>query len=72
MDKGFKHPDVQEFIKAWHQHMSHYYDCSLEVFEGLGHLYNDNPQFYKSFSAHHPDFPRFMQQVMTYCVETHD
>ena len=72
MDKGFNHPEVQEFVKAWHQHMSHFYDCSLEVFEGLGHMYNDDPRFHKAFSAHHPNFPRFMQQAMTYYIDTHD
>lgn len=69
MAKGFDHSDVQHWIKAWHNHMANFYDCSLEVFEGLGHMYNEDPRFHKSFTAFHADLPRFMQQAMSYYVE---
>ena len=69
MAKGFEHPDVQHWVKAWHDYMAHFYDCSLEVFEGLGQMYNDDPRYKKTYTEVNPDLPRFMQQAMSYYVQ---
>lgn len=36
---------VQKLIAAYHNHMNNFYDCSLEVFAGLGEMYVEDPKF---------------------------
>ena len=71
MEKGFDSPEVQHWIKRWHQVINTYfYQCSLEVFEALGHGYNQDPEFKAFYENIHPGLAAFMEQAMTvYCQE---
>jgi hypothetical protein len=71
MARGFDSPEVQEQIKNLHQWVNHFYDCTLEIFEGLGHMYNEHPDFVKMYqTTYHPDMPGFLfQAIQYYCQQ---
>jgi len=69
MDKGFDSPEVQYWIGRWHNAINTYfYDCSLEIFEALGHGYAQDPEFTAFYENIQPGLAVFMEQAMThYC-----
>lgn len=69
MDKGYDSPEVQYWIGRWHNAINTYfYECSLEVFEALGHGYNQDNEFTEFYESIHPGLAAFMEQAMThYC-----
>jgi hypothetical protein len=69
MPKGFDHPDVQTLMEQYHHYMNYFYDCSLDVFEGLGQMYHEDPRFRVLYEAKHPDFPVFMMNAMKYYAD---
>lgn len=70
IEKGYDHPDVQANIARWHDYMQHFYDCSLEVFDGLGHMYVDDPRFRATYDKQREGFAAFMQQAMSHYVQS--
>lgn len=69
MDKGFASPEAQYWVGRWHRHIDQYfYPCSLEVFEGLGHMYSEDPRFRETYEKIRPGLAAFMVQAMSeYC-----
>lgn len=68
-DKGYDHPDVQANITRYFEYMQHFYDCSLEIFEGLGQMYVDDPRFTATYEAVHEGLAEFMRLAMAYFVQ---
>jgi len=70
MEKGHDSPEVQHWIERWHQSINdNFYDCSLEIFEGLGKMYNEDPEFRAFYEKIHPGLAAFMEKAMThYCI----
>jgi DNA-binding transcriptional MerR regulator len=66
MAEGPQSPAVQAAVAKWHQHMRYFYEPSVELLEGLGHMYNQDPRFQETFRKLHPDFPAFLEQAITY------
>lgn len=69
MDKGPESPEVQYWIDRWYKHINKYfYDCSLEIFEALGHVYVEDPEFTASYENLRPGLAAFMEKAMVhYC-----
>ena len=68
IDKGHDSPEVQDQIKALHNHIGYFYECTYERLLGLGQLYNQHPDFIARFQAIHPDLPQFLQKAIEhYC-----
>ncbi len=69
MAEGYDSPVVQESIKALHENIGNFYECSYERFLGLGHLYNEDPQFNAMFKTrYHLEMPEFLEKAITfYC-----
>lgn len=66
MDKGAKSTEVQAAIKDWHDHIHNFYDCSLEIFRGLGNLYVDDKRFTAYYEKVKPGLAQFMHEAMDY------
>ena len=65
--QGYDSPQVQYWVGRWHQAINNnFYDCSLEIFEALGHMYPEDPQFRAAYEDIHPGLAEFMEQAMTY------
>ena len=69
MDRGFDSAEVQYWIGRWHNAINTYfYECSLEIFEALGHGYYQDSEFKAFYEKIHPGLAAFMEQAMThYC-----
>lgn len=68
MHEGPGSPAVQAAVAKWHEHMRYFYEPTIEILEGLGHHYNQEPRFQATFAKLHPDFPAFLEQAITiYC-----
>lgn len=66
MADGPQNPAVQAAVAKWHQHMRYFYEPTVDILEGLGHMYNQDPRFQETFRKLHPDFPAFLEQAITY------
>jgi DNA-binding transcriptional MerR regulator len=67
MEKGYDSPEVQAWIDELHQWLNHFYTCDLEMLEGLGHLYNDHPDFVKMWkTTYHEEMPEFLLKAIKY------
>jgi len=69
MDRDPADPEVQEAVDQWRQLISdNFYNCSLEIFRGLGDLYVDDPRFTASIDKYGSGLARFMREAMhCYC-----
>jgi DNA-binding transcriptional MerR regulator len=69
MDRSPSDPEVQEFIRRWHQHINdRYYTCSLQIFRGLGEMYVADERFTAHYEKIKPGMAQFMQAAMAaYC-----
>lgn len=67
MDKGHQSAEVQYWIDRWYTAINTYfYECSLEIFEALGHGYTQDPAFTETYEKIRPGLAAFMEQAMTY------
>ena len=70
MELPASHPEVQAAINAWREHITqNYYQCTLEIFRGLGELYVSDPRFTKNIDQYRPGLAEFMHQAMLYYCE---
>jgi DNA-binding transcriptional MerR regulator len=69
MDHGPADPQVQEGVKDWHHLISdNFYDCTIEIFRGLGDLYVDDKRFTANIDKNKPGFAQFLKEAMhIYC-----
>ena len=69
MERGAGHPKVQEAVGKWRQLITdHYYECTLEIFRGLGDLYVNDERFKANYEKIRPGMAQFMQAAMHhYC-----
>jgi len=66
MDKGYQHPEVQALVHQYREHLSFFYEVTLEIYEGLGHGYNQHPDFIAFYEAYAPGLAAFMEQAIEY------
>jgi MerR family transcriptional regulator, thiopeptide resistance regulator len=70
MDKEPTHPEVQQWIDRWYNHINQYcFSCSLEVFETLGHMYTQDPAFEATYENIRPGMAAFMEQAMMHYAQ---
>jgi DNA-binding transcriptional MerR regulator len=67
MGEGHDSPGVQARIKALHAWIGNFYDCTLDVFEGLGHGYNQDPRFREMYETNYgPGVSEFLEEAIVY------
>lgn len=68
MDRGPSDSKVLSLIEAYHQHMGQFYDCSLQMFRGLGTMYSEDERFAAYYEKFAPGLAEFMTQgIHHYC-----
>jgi MerR family transcriptional regulator, thiopeptide resistance regulator len=67
--KDGNHPDVQELLSKWHNHIRYFYEPTLEILRGLGELYNTEPDFIAFFKQIDPDLPPYLQSTIAQYVD---
>jgi len=69
MDKGSQAPEVQSWIKEHHLWIENFYTCSAEMYNGLGQLYIQNPEFTEYYEKIKPGLAAFMAEAMGYYTD---
>ncbi len=60
---------VQAIFKRWHEHLRYFYEPTLDILRGLGHLYHDSPDFKTKFDQLHPELTVYMQEGINQYVD---
>jgi DNA-binding transcriptional MerR regulator len=67
MDNGPADPQVQKGVGALRQSITdHYYNCTPEIFRGLGDLYVMDERFTANIDKYHEGLAAFLQKAMHY------
>jgi DNA-binding transcriptional MerR regulator len=61
--------EAQAAVADWRQFITdHYYDCTLEIYRGLGNLYVDDERFTANINRNQPGLAQFLKEAMhIYC-----
>jgi DNA-binding transcriptional MerR regulator len=67
MDKGIDDPTVQQGVAQLRQHITdNYYNCTVEIFRGLGDLYVADERFTANIDKNKPGYAIFLREAMHY------
>ncbi|HEU4965241.1 MAG TPA: MerR family transcriptional regulator [Bacilli bacterium] len=67
MNKGPSDPQVQEAVAGLRQQITdHYYDCTPEIFRGLGDLYVQDERFTANIDKYREGLAAFLREAMHY------
>lgn len=68
IDKGIESPEVQAIVQKHWDQINKFYNCTVEIFTGLGEMYAADERFAKNFRKYHNDLPEFIRDAMFfYC-----
>jgi hypothetical protein len=71
MPAGANSAEIQALIAEWHAYVNRFYDCSLEIFSGLGSMYSENPEFAAFYRGVYPLLPEFLSDAIRIYCEKH-
>jgi DNA-binding transcriptional MerR regulator len=60
---------VQTLMTRWHEHLRYFYEPTLEILRGLGHLYNDDERFLANFRQMHVELAPYMRDAIEHYVD---
>lgn len=67
MDHGPEDPLIQEAVADWRQLITdNFYDCSIDIFRGLGDLYVSDQRFTKNIDKYKEGLAAFLKEAMHY------
>ena len=61
---GYDKAEVCEVMEQLRAYLNRFYDCTSEIFGGLGDLYCEDERFREKIASFHADLPEFMRQAM--------
>lgn len=69
MDKNPDDKEVQEYIHQFREHISkNFYDCTPEIFRGLGELYVNDERFTANIDKYKTGLSKFLREAINvYC-----
>jgi hypothetical protein len=69
MDRGPTDPQVQEGVAELRQYITdHFYECTPDIFRGLGDLYVTDERFTANLDKNSPGYTAFLREAMNvYC-----
>jgi DNA-binding transcriptional MerR regulator len=56
--------ETQAKIREYHHHMQNYYDCTLQIFQGLGQMYVQDPRFKKYYEDIQKGLAKYISQAI--------
>ncbi|TLS36061.1 MerR family transcriptional regulator [Pseudalkalibacillus caeni] len=73
MEHGPADPAVQEEVAKWRQLITdHFYECTTDIFRGLGDLYVMDERFTKNIDRHKEGLAAFLREAMHVYCENHE
>jgi DNA-binding transcriptional MerR regulator len=70
MEKGPQDPEVQKLIERHYRQMNKFYDCSFEMYKGIGQMYVDDPRFAANYKKQKKGLAVFMRDAMSFYAES--
>lgn len=70
MEREVADPIVQAAIGEYYEYMQQFYDCSPEMFRGLGEMYVADPRFKKTYEDIRPGLAEYMKEAMAHFADT--
>jgi DNA-binding transcriptional MerR regulator len=70
MDREVEDQEVQKMIAQHYAGIQTFYDCSLEMYRGLGNLYVEDARFAAFYDKFRPGMAKFMQKAIAYYCDT--
>ncbi len=69
MDRDPADSEVQQIVHEWRMHISkHFYDCTPEIFKGLGEMYIADQRFSDNINQTKPGLAQFLHDaIQIYC-----
>lgn len=64
MDQDVASPEVQAVVAKHRSNISHFYDVSDQIYEGLAHMYVDDPRFKDTYDKAVPGLATFLSRAM--------
>jgi DNA-binding transcriptional MerR regulator len=64
MEAGPDDDRVQALVEDYFGIVNRFYDCSTEIFRGLGEMYVDDPRFRKNYDKYHPELAEFLRDAI--------
>jgi DNA-binding transcriptional MerR regulator len=71
MDKDVTNPEVQALVAEHHKGIKTFYDCSYEMYRGLGELYVTDPRFTAYYDRFRPGLAAWLQKAINYYCDMH-
>lgn len=72
MDKNVEHPYIQKLIDDWRNHITNnYYECTVEIFRGLGDLYVNDERFTRNIDKTKEGLAGYMREAMIYYCDNY-
>ncbi len=73
MKYGPEDAQVQEAVGEWRQLITDYfYDCTLDIFRGLGDLYVNDERFTKNIDQHQAGLAAFLREAIHIYCDRHE
>lgn len=72
MEKGAADEEVQQLISRYYAHINRFYDCTLQIFRGLGDLYVTDERFTVNFEKVRPHLAEFMHDAIACYCDHHE
>jgi DNA-binding transcriptional MerR regulator len=72
MEKGVASAEVQEQIERHFQYIKQFYDCSYEMYRGLGKMYSEDQRFAANYNNVAPHLADFMRDAVAYYCDEHE
>lgn len=67
MDESPRSEEVQKYIEKYREHISlNFYECTPEIFRGLGSMYVCDPRFTKNIDKHREGLSKFLKEAIDY------
>ncbi len=67
MDQPVDNPKVQVLVAAYRDHITdNFYDCTLEIYRGLGELFVNDPRYGENMDKHGEGFTAFFSKAIAY------
>jgi len=64
MHEGVDAEPVRKALDDYLEHLNHFFDCTPDIFVGLGRLYSEDERFAVYFRRFHPELPGFLRLAM--------
>ncbi|CAN5177115.1 MerR family transcriptional regulator [soil metagenome] len=72
MNLDVKSPEVQSLIHQHHQGIEIFYDCSVEMYRGLGQMYVSDKRFTIYYDKFKPGLAAWLQKAIEYYCDTYE